>query len=179
MKTTVTTDFSLMVHFHRVHHILQIICIMVRDGIQNSFCYNITIILGKKVIVTFFLTLLGALKWLLTALEQLLTAPDRIFGFCYIFCFVMLVQKSYRYCYYNVIVLLHLPSRRGKQIERVVIKLALAPCIGSRKTCPILCSCSSKIRYESCGSAAILVIPFRTPLARLHYGDTLVLMNFL
>jgi len=95
MKTTVTTDFSLMVPFHRVHHILQIICIMVRDGKQNSFCYNITIALGKKVIITFFVTLLEALERLLTALKWLLTAPEQIFGFRYIFCFVMFLENRF------------------------------------------------------------------------------------
>jgi len=40
--------------------------------------------LGKKVIIMFFVTLLAAL-------EQLLTAPEQNFGFRYVFCFVTFV----------------------------------------------------------------------------------------
>ena len=46
---------------------------------------------------------------LLTAPERLLTASEWIFWFHYVFCFA-LVQKSYRYHYYYVIVSLRLPS---------------------------------------------------------------------
>jgi len=51
--------------------------------------------LGKKVIVTFFVTLLAALERLLTAPERLLMAPEQIFGFRYVFCFVTFLENRF------------------------------------------------------------------------------------
>ena len=70
--------------------------------IRNSFHYNDTIMLGKKVIVTLFVTLLVAPERLLTAPEWLLSAPERIFGFRYIFCFVTFLEN----CFDNVSIML-------------------------------------------------------------------------
>ena len=83
-KVKRTTSEERKIFFRLRSLLLKYIEVLCRNGKRNSFCYNVTITLGKKVIVTFFVTLLEALERLLMAPKLLLTALEQILSLIHI-----------------------------------------------------------------------------------------------